>query len=114
MNPQIIIEIFLTRNGRTLSSQRVLLLLRFEAPLYKKYCALKPSIYICHCLDANISFYKMDRKFTFGGIICYRDSHLDKILRFSKVFTLHAILHDAAGSVYLHNGKGLGYWYMIG
>ena len=33
---------------------------------------------------------------------------------FSKVFRLHAILHDAAGAVYLHNGKEPGYSYKIG
>ena len=55
----------------------------------------------------------MDQEFPFGGLIGYGDSQLD-IFRFSKVFRLHAILHDAAGAVYLHNGKGPGYCYMIG
>ena len=32
----------------------------------------------------------------------------------SKVFRLHAILHDAAGAVRAHSGKGLGYCYIIG
>ena len=32
----------------------------------------------------------------------------------SKVFRLHAILHDAAGAVQSHSGKGPGYCYMIG
>ena len=58
----------------------------------------------------------MDQEFRFGGLIGYGDSHLDKIFRFSKVFRLqlHAILHDAAGAVYIHNGKGPGYCYFIG
>ena len=33
---------------------------------------------------------------------------------FSKVFRLHAVLHDAAGAVHLHNGRGPRYCYMIG
>ena len=68
----------------------------------------------CPCLDDNISLHAMDQEFPFGGLIGYGDSHLDKIFRYSKVFRLHAILHDAAGAVYLHNGKGPGYCYMIG
>ena len=38
MNPQFMIELFLTRNGRTVSSQRILLLLWIETSLYKEYC----------------------------------------------------------------------------
>ena len=34
--------------------------------------------------------------------------------RHFKVFTLHAKLHDAAGAVPAHSGKGPGYCYMIG
>ena len=56
----------------------------------------------------------MDQENPFGGLIGYGDSHLDIIFRFSKVFRLHALLHDAAGAVYLHNGKGPGYCYLIG
>ena len=56
----------------------------------------------------------MDQEFPFGGMIGYGYSHLDKIFRFSKVFRLHATLHDAAGAVSLHNGRGPGYCYMIG
>ena len=68
----------------------------------------------CNCLDKNISLPELNQEFLFGGLICYGDSHLDNIFRFSKVFRLHALLHDAAGAVYLHNGKGPGYCYMIG
>ena len=39
---------------------------------------------------------------------------MDSVFRYSKVFRLHAILHDAAGAVLSHSGKGLGYSYMIG
>ena len=56
----------------------------------------------------------MDQKFEFGGLIGYRNSCLDSVFRYSKVFRLHAILHDAAGAVRSHSGKGPGYCYMIG
>ena len=36
------------------------------------------------------------------------------LFRDSKVFTLHAILHDAAEAVRSHSGKGPGLCYMIG
>ena len=39
---------------------------------------------------------------------------MDSVFRYSKVFRLHAVLHDAAGAVRLQTGKGPGYCYMIG
>ena len=36
------------------------------------------------------------------------------IFRYFKVFRLHAKLHDAAGAVPAHSGKGSGYCYIIG
>ena len=39
----------------------------------------------------------MDKELPFGGLIGYGNSYLDSILCYSKVFRLHAILHDAAG-----------------
>ena len=36
------------------------------------------------------------------------------MFRYSKLFRLHAIFHDAAGTVRLQIGKGPGYSYMIG
>ena len=56
----------------------------------------------------------MDQKFKFVGTIGYGDSYLEFIFRDFKVFRLHAILHDAAGAVWAHSGKGPGYCYMIG
>ena len=50
----------------------------------------------------------VDQKFLHGGKIGYGDSYLDSVLRYSKVFRLHAILHDAAGAVRLKTGKGPG------
>ena len=68
----------------------------------------------CFCWDSRFSLREMDQTFIFGGTIGFGGSHLDSVFRYSKVFSLHAILHDAAGAVRLQNGKGLGYCYMIG
>ena len=68
----------------------------------------------CFCRDSRHSSHEMYQKFLHGGKIGYGDSYLDSVFRFSKVFRLHAILHDAAGAVRLQNGKGPGYCYMIG
>ena len=68
----------------------------------------------CFCCDSGLSLREMDPKFIFCGLIGYRNSCLDSVFRYSKVFRLHAILHDAAGAVRSHSGKGPGYCYMIG
>ena len=68
----------------------------------------------CFCWDSRLSLREMDQKFKFGGTIGYGDSYLDSVFRYSKVFRLHAILHDAAVAVRLQTGKGAGYCYMIG
>ena len=62
----------------------------------------------CFCWDSRLSLREMDQKFKFDGTIGYGDSYLDSVFRYSKVFRLHAILHDAAGAVRLHSGKGPG------
>ena len=69
---------------------------------------------VCQCLDDRISTREMDQLFPYGGVIGYGNSKLDIIFRHSKVFRLHAILHDAAGAVRSHTGRGPGYCYMIG
>ena len=66
----------------------------------------------CFCWDSRLSLREIDQKF--GGLIGYGNSCLDSVFRYSKVFRLHAILHDAAGAVRSHSGKGPGYCYMIG
>ena len=68
----------------------------------------------CFCWNCSLSWREMDQKFPFGGLIGYGNSHLESVFRYSKVFRLHAILHDAAGAVRAHSGKGPGYCYMIG
>ena len=66
------------------------------------------------CWDSRLSLREMDQKFKFGGKIGYGDSYLDSTFRYSQVFRLHEILHDAGGAVRLQSGEGPGYCYMIG
>ena len=68
----------------------------------------------CFYWDSRFSSDEIDQKFKFGGLIGYGSSYLDSVFRYSKVFRLHAILHDAAGADRSHSGKGPGYCYMIG
>ena len=68
----------------------------------------------CFFWDSRLSLREMDQKIKFGGTIGYGDSSLDSVFRYSKVFRLHAILHDAAGAVRVDSGEGPGCCYMIG
>ena len=68
----------------------------------------------CFCWHSGISLHEMDQKFKFGGLIGSGNSYLDSAFRYSKKFRQHARLHDAAGAVRSHSGKGSGYRYMIG
>ena len=62
----------------------------------------------CFCWDSRLSLREIDQKFYFGGTIGYGNSYLEFLFRHFKVFRLHAILHDAAGAVRAHSGKGPG------
>ena len=68
----------------------------------------------CFCWDSGLSLRDMDQKFKLGGLIGYGNSCLDSVLRYSKKYRLHALLHDASGTVWAHSGKGPGCCYMIG
>ena len=68
----------------------------------------------CFCWDSTLSLREMDQNFKFGGTIGNGDPYLEFLFRQFKIFRLHAILHDAAGAVRAHSGKGLGYCYKIG
>ena len=62
----------------------------------------------CCCWDSRLSLREMDQKFIFGGTMGYGDSYLEFSFRYFKVFRLHATLHDAAGAMRAHSGKGPG------
>ena len=68
----------------------------------------------CFSWDSGLCLRDMDQKSKFGGPIANGNSFLDSVFRHSKVFRLHAILHDAAEALRTHSGKGLGYCYTIG
>ena len=68
----------------------------------------------CYCWAGIISLWEVDQKFLHGGKIGYGDSYLDSEFRYSKIFRLHAILHDAAEAARLQTGKRPGYLYKIG
>ena len=68
----------------------------------------------CFCWDSRLSLREMDQKFKVGGTIGYGNSSMELLFRHFKIFRLHRILHDAAGAVRAHSGKGPGYCYMIG
>ena len=82
----------------------------FEHNIVRKNLFLSASF----CWDSGLSLREMDQKFNFGGLIGYANSCLDFVFPYSKVFRLHAILHDAAGAVRAHSHKRPGYCYMIG
>ena len=67
----------------------------------------------CFCWDSGNCLREMNQKFKFGGLIDYGNFYLDSVFRYWKVFRLHPILHDAAGAVRTHSGKGPGYCYLI-
>ena len=68
----------------------------------------------CVCWDSRLSLREMDQNLKFRGLFAYGNSCLDSVFRHSKAFRLHAILHEAAGAVGIHSGKGPGYCFMIG
>ena len=71
-------------------------------------------VFLCTCigLDPDINFKEMDQKFHFGGLIGFGNSSMDYFFAKSKIFSLHAILHDSAGSVKYTTKKGPGYCYV--
>ena len=51
------------------------------------------------CWDARLSSLELNHNLKIGRTFGYGDSYLDFMLCHSKVFRLHAILHDAVGAV---------------
>ena len=78
--------------------------------------SVRKNLFLGACLywDSRLSLREMDKKFKLGGTTGFENSYLDSVFRYSKVFRLHATLHDAAGAVRLQTAKGPGYCYMIG
>ena len=74
----------------------------------------RKNVFLCTCivLDPDINLKEMDQKFPFSGLIGYGNSCMDYFFANSKIFRLHAILHDSAGSVKSTTKKGPGYCYV--
>ena len=70
----------------------------------------RKNLFLCTCivLDPDINLKEMDQKFPFGGLIGYGNSCMDYFFANSKIFRLHAILDDSAGSVKSTTKKVLG------
>ena len=81
-----------------------------------KHNSVRKNLFLsaCFCWDSGLSLREMDQKLELGGFIGYGNSCLGSVFRYSIVFTLHEILHDAVRAVRTHSGKGPGYCYMIG
>ena len=67
----------------------------------------------CAIFDSNLDLCVALKLRPHGGLIGIDDSSLDYCLKFSKVFRLHAVLHDAAGFVKEHSNQGPGYIYFL-
>ena len=78
--------------------------------------SVRKSLFLSACSrwDFSLPLREMDQKFKFGGTIGYGNSYFQFQFRHFKVFRLHAKLHDAAGAVWAHSGKGPGYCYVVG
>ncbi len=65
----------------------------------------------CFILKYNLNFNSVNEKCPYGGIIGCGNSNLDILFKYSKIFRLHAILHDAAGFIKSEFDEGPGYCY---
>ena len=66
-----------------------------------------------YCFGPKHKFERNGPKVFFGGLIGYGNYCMDYFFVNSKVFRLHAILQDAAGSVNSTTYKGPGYCYVL-
>ena len=66
----------------------------------------------CFCWHSGLSLREMDQKFEFRGLIGYGNYCLNSVFRYSKVFRIHAMLHNAAGAVRTDSAKGHDYCYL--
>ena len=106
---------------RTLSRMDVLFLMRIfrlypGSKLTFEHNSVRKNLFLSayFCWDSRLSLRGMDQKFEFVGTIGDGNSYLELLFRHFKICRLYAILHDAAGAVRAHSGKGPGYCYMIG
>ena len=77
--------------------------------------SVRKNLFLSECFrwDSRLSLREMEQKHEFGETIGYGNSYSELFFRHFKLFSLHAILHDAAAAVRAHGGKCPGYCYMI-
>ena len=68
---------------------------------------------VCRSLDKSVDLDKINREAPFGGLIGVGDSKLEKLLKWSKNFRLHATFHDAAGYLKTNLNISPGYCYVV-
>jgi len=67
----------------------------------------------CSHLDPTVDLEFVNDTCPFGGVIGIGNSWLEPCFNWSKVFRLHASLHDAAGYIKGNRSLGPGYSYAI-
>ena len=89
---------------------RVFEIIRQDFSSYTK----RKNLFLCTCivLDPDICLKEMNQNIPFGGLIGYGNSCMDYFFANSKIFRLHSILHDSAGSVKSTTKKGPAYCYV--
>ena len=68
---------------------------------------------VCCELNPMLNANHLSNLAPHGGIIGIDDSKLDRIFKHSKIFRMHAVIHDAAGLVKSISNKGPGYSYIL-
>ena len=81
----------------------------FEKKTNKNFC-----LGVCHCLDLLICLPRMDLLQPCGGFTGHVNSYLLSMVRCSKVFRPHGILHGAIDNVYAERKSGPPYYYVVG
>ena len=109
-----IFKVNFIKNGFYLSNEHFLTLPQSKSNFFHNCTQKNLFLSACYCWDGIVSLREVDQTFLHGGKVGHGDSYLHSVFRYSKLFRLHAILHDAAGAVRAHSGKGLGCCYMIG
>ena len=84
----------------------------FEHIVFRKNLFLSA----CLCWYSRLSLHEKDQKLKFAGTIVYGGLYLEFhfVISESLDYTQYAILHDAAGALQAHSGKGPGYSCVIG
>ena len=67
----------------------------------------------CYHINDRADLEFINTKCPYGGIIGINNSRLDSLFGFSKIFRLHAVLHDASGFMKSCYRIGPGYSYII-